>query len=105
VATAIASGEKALGVNAAKAAASAAARILELEGMVKTLEAKVEVKAAQLVALEASKVMAVQHAEMVGVQSASRELVQRYKDGLKDGASLSHGNGVVSPDTIFQTPK
>lgn len=95
-------GSRAEKTNATSAADKA--RIVELEAVVESLNRKVEVGVANLAAFEATKGMFVQNAKLAAVESMSRELMQRYKDGLRDGASLSHGNGVTSPDTAFVTP-
>ena len=45
-----------------------------------------------------------QHAELRAVKSSALELRQSYKDGLRDGASLSSGKGVTSADSSFTSP-
>ena len=49
---------------------------------------------AQLAAEKVSKEMAVSAAKLEVEQRLAMSLLQRYKDGLRDGASLSRGLGI-----------
>ena len=49
---------------------------------------------AQLTAEKASKEMAVSAAKLEVEQRLAMSLLQRYKDGLRDGASLTRGHGI-----------
>ena len=58
---------------------------------------------AQLTAEKASKEMAVSAAKLEVEQRLAMSLLQRYRDGLRDGASLSRGRG-MGADPARATP-
>ena len=64
-------------------------------------DGKVEAGIMALKASEESKLLAVQCAELQAVKSNAVDLKQSYKDGLRDGASLSSGKGVTSADSPY----
>jgi hypothetical protein len=83
-------------------ATETATRAISDHHKVKELEAKVKQLEALLVAEQDKKHLAVSNAQLIATQGSSAALLQRYRDGLRDGASLSRG-GQIEGDTPDQS--
>ena len=85
------------------AAAKAAEKKATDKETIATLRGEIAVLTKQLEAEKSSKEMAVNAAKLEVQQATAMSLLQRYKDGLRDGASLSSGRGMgaqrATPDS------
>ena len=61
---------------------------------VATLKGQIATLTAQLAAAEQSKQMAIDKATADAVAGHGADLLARYKEGIRDGASLAKGNGM-----------
>ena len=67
-----------------------------------TLRGQVKMLTAQLEAEQKSKEMAVANAVLEVQKSVEEKLLDRYRAGLRDGASLTNGKGIDSSPGSLQ---
>ena len=83
-------------LKAAEQAQKAAAKKEIEKETIATLRAQVATLDAQLKAEQAAGAVAVEKAKLEATQAMHADLLSRYRDGLRDGASLSRGRGSAS---------
>ena len=70
--------------------ATTTTEVTSLKSQVSSLEAQVKL-------LQDGQELAVKNAELMAQQGVSEQLLSRYMQGLRDGASLSAGHGMSPP--------